>query len=93
MTAPQMGVGTTAMLTLIAYHFASGSFLPQISYLTRADSFLLWSMILFFIALMEAVATAALVNYGKEGLVLKMDRAFRLFYPLAFGLIIVVTIV
>jgi hypothetical protein len=92
MTAPQMGVGTTAMLTLIAYHFALSGFLPRISYLTRADSFLLWSLILVFTALMEAIATAAFVNFGKEVLALKMDRIFRVAYPLAFLLIIGVTI-
>ena len=62
------------MLTLIAYHFALSGFLPRISYLTRADSFLLWSLILVFTALMEATATAALVNFGKEALALKMDK-------------------
>jgi hypothetical protein len=91
-TAPQMGVGTTAMLTLIAYHFALGSYLPEIDYLTRADFFLLWSLILVFAALMEAVATAALINYGREATVRKMDRAFRVGYPLAFLLIVVLTI-
>ena len=92
MTAPQMGVGTTAMLTLIAYHFALSGFLPRISYLTRADSFLLWSLILVFTALMEAIATAALVNFGKEELALKMDKVFRVGYPLVFLVIIAVTI-
>jgi hypothetical protein len=88
MTAPQMGVGTTAMLTLIAYQFALSGFLPRIPYLTRADSFLLWSLVLVFAALMEAVATAALVNFDKEKLALKMDRLFRVAYPIAFVLVI-----
>jgi hypothetical protein len=85
MIAPQMGVGTTAMLTLIAYQFALSGYLPRISYLTRADSFMLSCLVLVFAALMEAVATAALVNFGKEAYVLKMDRVFRVAYPVALA--------
>ncbi len=88
MTAPQMGVGTTAMLTLIAYQFALSGFLPRISYLTRADTFMLWSLVLVFTALMEAVATAALVNFGKEAQALKMDRIFRVAYPISLVLVL-----
>lgn len=88
MTAPQMGVGTTAMLTLIAYQFALSGFLPRISYLTRADTFMLWCLVLVFAALMEAVATAALVNFGKEAYVLKMDRIFRVAYPVALVIVL-----
>ena len=90
MTAPQMAVGTTSMLTLIAYQFALSGFLPRISYLTRADTFMLWSLVLVFTALMEAVATAALVNFGKEEQVLKMDRIFRVAYPVALALVLAV---
>ena len=88
MIAPQMGVGTTAMLTLIAYQFALSGYLPRISYLTRADSFMLSCLVLVFAALMEAVATAALVNFGKEDQVLKMDRIFRVAYPVALALVL-----
>jgi hypothetical protein len=90
--APQMGVGATSMLTLIAYHFAMGGILPPVSYLTRVDHFMLWSLILVFLALMEAVATAALVNFGKESLVHKMDLVCRMGYPVAFLLILGMTI-
>ena len=87
--APQTGIGATSMLTLIAYQFALSSSLPRISYLTRADFFLLWSLVLVFTALAEAIATAALMNYGKETVVRKMDWLFRAVYPLAFVLILI----
>jgi hypothetical protein len=90
MTAPQMGVGTTAMLTLIAYQFALGGFLPEISYLTRADTFMLLCLVLVFTALMEAVASAALVNFGKEAYVLRMDKIFRVAYPVALLIVLAV---
>lgn len=82
--APQTGIGATSMLTLIAYQFALSGSLPRISYLTRADSFLLFALVLVFTALAEAIATAGLMNYGKESIVRKMDWFFRFFYPLAF---------
>ena len=91
--APQMGIGATSMLTLIAYHFALVSFLPRISYLTLADQFILWSLILVFLALIEAVATAALVGSGNEALALRIDRWCRFLFPLAFAVILVATIV
>jgi hypothetical protein len=90
--APQTGIGATSMLTLIAYQFALSNSLPRISYLTRADFFLLWALVLVFAALAEAIATAALMNYGKEGIVRKMDWCFRGLYPLAFVLIVVLAI-
>lgn len=90
--APQMGAGTTSMLTLIAYHFALDTFLPRISYLTKADTFLLLSLLLVFIALMEAVTTAALERIEKVDLIHKIDRFFRVCYPLAFVLIVVISV-
>lgn len=90
--APQTGIGATSMLTLIAYQFALSGSLPRISYLTRADSFLLWSLVLVFAALAEAIATAALMNFGKEAVVRKMDYVFRFLYPLAFVLILALAV-
>ena len=90
--APQMGIGATSMLTLIAYQFALVGFLPPISYLTLADEFILWSLILVFLATMEAVATAALVNYGNESLALRIDSLCRVVFPLAFAVILGMTI-
>jgi len=90
--APQTGIGATSMLTLIAYQFALSSYLPRISYLTRADFFMLWSLVLVFVALAEAIATAGLMNYGKEEAVRKMDKLSRVLYPLAFGLILILAV-
>ena len=90
--APQMGIGATSMLTLIAYHFALAGFLPRISYLTIADQFIMWSLILVFLALTEAVATAALVSYGMDSRALSIDRWCRWLFPLAFVGILFVTL-
>jgi hypothetical protein len=90
--APQMGIGATSMLTMIAYQFAMAGFLPRISYVTVADQFIQWSLVLVFLAMMEAVGTAALVAYGKEAVALRVDRWCRLLFPLAFAFILFTTL-
>jgi len=88
-TAPQLGLGATSMLTIIAYQFALANMLPRISYQTRADSFILWSLVLVFMALAEAVSTAALVNAGKKPLALRIDRVCRFGFPFIYAFVIV----
>jgi len=90
--APQLGLGATSMLTLIAYQFALASMLPRISYLTRADEFILWSLILVFLALVEAGATVVLVNRGAQEVAVRMDHICRLVFPLVYIIGIVTTL-
>jgi hypothetical protein len=58
----QIGLGTTSMLTLIAYMLTLGSTLPRISYLTRADRFFIGSAVLVFLGLVKALAAVALAQ-------------------------------
>ena len=58
----QIGLGTTAMLTLIAYMLTLGSTLPRISYLTRADRFFIGSAVLVFLGLVKALAAISLAQ-------------------------------
>jgi Neurotransmitter-gated ion-channel ligand binding domain/Neurotransmitter-gated ion-channel transmembrane region len=79
----QIGLGTTAMLTLIAYMLTLGSSLPRISYLTRADRFFIGSAVLVFLGLVKAVATAA-VGQGPHARILeRANRVGRWVFPLA----------
>jgi len=80
---PQLTLGTTSMLTLIAYMLALGSTLPRISYLTRADRFFAGSALLVFVGLMKAIAALALAQGPRAGLVAYMDRWGRWLYPVA----------
>ncbi len=80
----QISVSITSMLTLIAYRFALGSMLPAVSYLTRMDGFILFSTILVFVALMQAVFTSRLVKLGKEDTALKIDQICRVLFPAIF---------
>jgi hypothetical protein len=79
----QIGLGTTAMLTLIAYMLTLGSTLPRISYLTRADRFFIGSAVLVFLGLVKAVATAALAQTPHASVIERVNRWGRWAFPLA----------
>lgn len=79
----QIGLGMTAMLTLIAYMLTLGNALPRISYLTRADWFFVGSALLVFLGLMKAVATLWLAQGPNADLIGRIDTWGRRLYPLA----------
>ena len=83
-TGTKISIAITAMLTLIAYRFAIGASLPQISYLTRMDLFILFSTILIYASLVMVVATAAFSAKGKPEVSGQIDRVARWGLPLAF---------
>lgn len=88
-SATQISVSVTSMLTLIAYRFALGSMLPDISYLTRMDGFILVSTVMVFGALMEAVLTSRLADTGSEELAIRIDHICQKLFPGAFVLLCV----
>jgi len=80
---PQIVLGTTSMLTVIAYMLTLGNSLPRIAYLTRADRFFVGSAVLVFVGLLKAVATLALAQGAHAGMIARADRVGRWLYPLA----------
>ena len=89
----QIGVATTSMLTLIAYRFAMVGLLPNISYLTRMDYFILGATLLVFLALIQAVVTAMLAESNKIPLAQGIDRWCRVIFPLIFVAIFLFSII
>lgn len=83
----QLGVAVTAVLTLIAYHIALTSKLPDISYLTRMDLFIFGSTLLVFSSLIEVVFTSRLANAGRLEFARWVDIVCRIMFPLVYGLI------
>jgi hypothetical protein len=80
----QIGVSTASIITLIAFQFSLGYLLPRVSYLTRADLFLMGSTLLVFLAMGLAITTSRLAKNGKQELSLKIDRWARVIYPVNF---------
>jgi len=90
---PQIGVATSAILTLIAFQFSLGYMLPRLSYLTRADRFLIGSTLLVFLAFGEALWTSFLATYDQEEKALAIDRRSRILFPLVFAAVLLISFV
>lgn len=82
---PQIGLSSTSMLTLIAFLFASGKMMPELSYFTRLDYFIIGSTILVFLALVQSLTTTFLFSKGKQEIGIRIDRVSRVIFPLAFA--------
>jgi hypothetical protein len=81
---PQVGLSTASVLTLIAFQFSLGYYLPRVAYLTRLDKFLMGSTVMVFTALTLAVLTGALARKGKKDVAGILERRMRWVFPLAF---------
>jgi len=86
----QIGVAGTSILTLIAFLLRLESFLPPVSYLTRLDHFVFTSLILVFVAYLEALVSTTFALKGNHKLALKLDFVFRILYPVLFLIIYLV---
>lgn len=84
----QIGVSTSAILTLIAYRFMLSSLLPKLPYMTRMDYFTLGSTALVFMTLVEVLITAKLAKIQKEKLCWRIDWFCRFAFPAVFILLI-----
>lgn len=87
-----IAAATTSFLTLIAYRFAIGTFLPKIPYFTRLDAFVFWSTILVFSSLVQSILMSNLVYKGKGDMARKIEAKSRFIYPVIFVAIIVLTL-
>lgn len=86
---PQLGISSTTILTIVAHHLSLSNILPRISYLTRADQFIVGSIILVFMALGEAIITSYLMRAGDCEHALRIDLLSRVGFPISYGLLIV----
>ena len=85
----QVAISSTSMLTLIAFLFALGANLPQVSYLTRMDHFVFGSLLLVFLAFCESLMTCTLAEHGHKVLARRADLLARWLFPTVFvGLIV-----
>ncbi|MFC1825129.1 hypothetical protein ACFL9T_20645 [Thermodesulfobacteriota bacterium] len=89
LAAPQIGVATSSILSLVAYRFVLGSLLPRLPYMTRMDYFMLGSTVLVFMALVEVILTSALAYGERSELARRMDRLSRFAFPAIFLLVFI----
>lgn len=86
-----VGISTSAFLTLVAYMFAITVLLPRVSYVTRMDRFILLSTLMVFAGLIQTGMNTVLVQGAKRGLPLHIDRWSRVIYPVLFVLVLAVS--
>jgi len=77
-----IGIATSSFLTLIAYLFSIAHVLPPVSYLTRMDKFILLSIFMVFVGLLQTVVVAALVKKEVPAPIMRIERWSRIGYPL-----------
>lgn len=88
-----IGVSTSAFLTLVAYLFAITVLLPRVSYVTRIDRFILLSTLMVFAGLIQTVASTVMIKKQKKQWVDRADRWARFVYPIVLVMIIVMSFV
>lgn len=84
----QVGLSATTMVILVIFQLNLGAVLPRVSYLTRVDYFVLGSLILVFLALLEAVMSGNIAGRGKHALAKKLDRWSRVVFPASFVILL-----
>jgi hypothetical protein len=82
--APQIGVSTATIFTLIAFRLGLRQLLPRTSYLTRADELVLWITALVFLALAEVIVTSRLAQRDRVSLARRIDQTGRWVYLALF---------
>jgi hypothetical protein len=87
--AVQVGIATTAILTLIAFLFSLEARLPRISYLTSIDYFIFGSLTLVFLAFLQAILTCSLGLQGNLALARRIDVWSRWVFPISFVLVVI----
>ena len=84
----QLGVAGTSILALIAFLYKLDNVLPPVAYLTRMDHFIFASLLLVFIAYLEALISVTFASKNKLELAQKLDFSFRIVYPVIFLFIV-----
>ncbi len=82
--ASRLSVAVTSMLTLIAYRFLLGGVLPQLSYLTRMDYFLIGSTLLVLITVIQVAVTTAAEDKDHGRRAARINRHSRWAFPSSF---------
>lgn len=78
--APQIGVATASVFSLIAFLIGLRGVLPPVDYLTRIDELVISATVLVFLALAEAIITTRLAMSGRREAAVRIDRAARWVY-------------
>lgn len=88
----QIGLSATAMLTLIAFIFATSNVVPKLGYFTILDRLINVCTIVVFLALIQSLTTTYLVAKDRVALAGRIDQICRVAFPVMFALLVVVVL-
>ncbi|MCP4001057.1 MAG: hypothetical protein GY727_09120 [Gammaproteobacteria bacterium] len=80
----RISISTAAIFSFIAFGFSIRSNLPEVSYMTRADTFVMGCTFLVFIALAVAVSGSRLANSDRMDMALRVNSIARWAYIFLF---------
>ncbi len=87
----RVGLGITALLTLVALQLAGGSSLPEVDYLTMVDKVYLASYAFIMFVLLRVVRSSWMTEDGETtAVVARRDRAWFAALSVAYGVAMVV---
>ena len=92
-TGTNIGISTSAFLTLVAYMFAITVLLPRVSYVTRMDRFILLSTLIVFAGLIQSAWNTVMIGKQKNKTAEWIGRWSRILYPLLLVLVLVYSFV
>ena len=92
-TGTNIGISTSAFLTLVAYLFAITVLLPRVSYVTRMDRFILLSTLMVFAGLIQSTWNAIMIGRQKRETAEMIGRWTRALYPLLLLLVLLYSFV
>ncbi|MGR9071454.1 MAG: hypothetical protein ACU833_00155 [Gammaproteobacteria bacterium] len=77
-------IGTSSVLTIMAYRFVLASLIPRLPYMTRMDFFTVGCTLLVFLVLVTVVLIEFLTGRKQEAAAQRIDTAARIFFPASF---------
>ncbi len=88
-TGTNIGISTSAFLTLVAYLFAITVLLPRVSYVTRMDRFILLSTLMVFAGLIQSAWNTVMVGKQKNKTAEWVGNGSRFLYPFLLLVVLV----
>ena len=87
----RISISMTTMLTLISYRFSIGKSVPNLTYLTRFDYFMLASTVIIFLTFVTVVSSVYLSSNGNAEISKRVDVWARMAFPILFTLVFILS--
>ncbi|MDU9002230.1 ligand-gated ion channel [Sedimentitalea todarodis] len=81
----QLGLSATAVLTMIAFIFATTNMLPRLGYFTFLDRYIAVATVFVFAALLQCLGTGYLASRGRHQTAERIDVLSRIIFPVVFA--------